>query len=189
MADKASRRGAANTGVLMMILAFVAMGIFLYWLNIQSQKQKAVEVREDSAAAAANAEANAAVPGAQTVAPADLQSDPGKYDNQLIQLTGLAVGSLLGQQGFWLHLPGGSAFLVSLTPALIQQKVHAATGDTAMVVGTVHMLSDSIVGSWMKAGTINRQDSVSAMAAMYFLEARQVQAAGSSSGGSSSTGS
>ncbi len=174
MADKASRRGAASLGVPMMILAFVAVGVFLYWLSIRSAKEKAVEIHEDSVALAANAAANTAIPGATIVSPDTLQSRPGFYDNQLVQVSGLNVEGQLGKQGFWLKLPNGSHFLVALTPSLIQQGDSVATGQAPLVDGTLRPLADSVIARWIGAGTINSADSAAAAAASYFIEARVI---------------
>ena len=48
MGDTASRRGAANLGMPLMIVAFLAILGFLYWLNLQANAEAASRaVQED----------------------------------------------------------------------------------------------------------------------------------------------
>jgi hypothetical protein len=169
-----------------MILAFVAMAVFLYWLSLQSQKQKAVEIREDSVAQAAAAADSASSAGATLVSPTDLQNSTAQYAGQSVKVTGLTVASQLGKQGFWLDLPSGSPFLVSLPDSLRAQGASAPTGQMATVIGTIKPMSDSVVNAWTAAGTITQADRAAASFAQFFLEATRVQT--SAPGGAPSSG-
>ncbi len=182
MADKAPRRGAANIGVPIMILAFLVIAGFLYWLSLQAQKQKAVEIREDSAAAASDSMSS----GATALIPSDLQTNAGQYLGQHVQVSGLTVASQLGTAGFWLNLPSGTPFLVSLSDTLRQQGVSAKTGETATVVGTMKQMSDSVVNAWTTAGTISQADRAAAGFAQFYIEATQIKTAAPAAGGSGS---
>ncbi len=178
MADNASRRGAANVGVVMMLLAFVVIGGFMYWLNLQARKQKAVEVKEDSVALAANSADSVAASRATFVTASDLQNNAGKYAGQAVRVTEVKVASQLGKQGFWIGLPGGSPFLVSLSDSLRQSGVTAATGNTVAVVGTMEPMTDSVSSAWVNAGTITKADKAAAGFAQFFISATQVTTSG-----------
>ncbi len=181
MADNASRRGAANLGVPLMIVAFVAMAVFLYWLSLQAGTDQNVAVSEDSTAAD-----TVGVSGATTISATDLQTNPAQFAGQLVRVTGLTVASGLGQQAFWLSLPSGSPFLVSLSGPLQAQGMTPKSGQIASVVGTMRQMSDSVVSAWTEAGTISEGDRAAAGFAEYYIDARRVslrQAPGSSSAG------
>lgn len=185
MADNASRRGAANVGMIIMLVAFVVMAGFLYWLNLQARKQKAVEVREDSVAQAANAADSVAASRATFITPSDLQNSAGQYAGQLVRVRDVKVASQLGKQGFWIGLPSGSPFLVSLTDSLRQQGVSVATGSTVTVVGTMTAMTDSVSKAWVASGTITKADQAAAGFAQFFIAATSVLTSGSSGSGGS----
>ncbi len=91
-----------------MIAAFLVIGGFLYWLNLQAAEQEAAQmVEEDTPVETATIE------GAVVVAPADIEVDATPFEGQMITLEGLPVASQLGAQGFWLEMPNGNPFLVA----------------------------------------------------------------------------
>jgi len=168
MADNASRRGAANLGVPLMIVAFVAMLGFMYWLSLQQGTEQNVAVAEDSAAAD-----TAGIAGASTVSATDLAS-ASQLTGKLVRVSGLPVASKLGRQGFWLNLPSGNPFLVSLSQKLIADSVAIGNGQVADVIGRVKQMSDSVVAAWTEAGTISQGDSAAAAFAQYYIDAARV---------------
>jgi len=181
MADNASRRGAANLGVPLMIVAFLAMLGFMYWLSLQQGTDQNVAVSEDSAAADTSG-----IAGASTVSGTDL-ANAQPLAGELVRVSGLTVASQLGQQGFWLNLPSGSPFLVAFSPALLADSLAPQTGQIADVVGRVKEMSDSVVSAWTAAGTISEGDRAAAGFADYYIDATRVTlkqgGAGSSAGG------
>ena len=42
MADNTSRRGAADLGMLLMVLAFIVIGGFMYYLNVRAAEERAL---------------------------------------------------------------------------------------------------------------------------------------------------
>ena len=54
MSDNASRRGAVDMGMLLMIMAFLVIGGFMFWLNSQAAAERQAQI--DAAAALAAAE-------------------------------------------------------------------------------------------------------------------------------------
>lgn len=182
MADNASRRGAANSGILLMIVAFVAMAFFLYWLSLQAGTED-VSVTEDSTTVADTA----GLGGASTISASDLQMNSAQFAGQKVRVSGLTVASALGQQGFWLNLPSGSPFLVSLSATMMADSVSPPNGATMDVVGTMTKMSDSVVNAWTQAGTISEGDRAAAAFAEYFIDATRVrvtqQPVGTTTGG------
>jgi len=182
MRDNASRRGAANLGILLMVVAFVAMAVFLYWLSLQAGTEQNVAVSEDSTADTTGL-------GAATILTvADLQSNAAQFDGQMVRTVGLTVASTLGQQGFWLALPSGSPFLVSLSAQMRADSADLPkTGEEADVMGTMRPMSDSVVEAWTAAGTISEGDRAAASFAQYYIDATRARfkpaPAGSTAGG------
>lgn len=178
MADNASRRGAVEMGTVLMILAFGVIAFFIWWLNGQAEAEHAAQaalvedtVPEDDLA------------GVTTVSAADIQMDPSPFEGQDIRLAGLEVQSLLGTQGFWLGLPNGNPFLVSMSPEVMAEGVAVAQGNRATVTGRLYPMNDSTLNAWTEAATIQDNDRIVAEFATHYLEAVQVQVSGGSQGG------
>lgn len=169
MVDNASRRGAANLGVPLMIVAFIVIGGFLYWLNMQAAEERAAEIAE------ASVEESAETGGGTLVAATDLQMDPTPFEGQEIRLEGLAVASGLGTQGFWLELPNRNPFLVSMSEAVKAEGVTVVPGQVAQVVGTIYAMSDSVLDAWSMGGSIGEGDRLAAEFATHYLEATMVR--------------
>ena len=184
MADNASRRGAANLGMPLMIAAFIVIGGFLYWLNLQAAEQEAAQMVEEETPTSV-----VTIEGAVEVDPVEIQLDATPYEGQMITLSGLAVASQLGTQGFWLEMPNGNPFLVVLNADLMAQGAMAMQGDQPTVAGTVLAVNDSVLDAWSAAGTISEGDRLAADFAMHYLDAAQVineggEAEGGPEGGS-----
>jgi hypothetical protein len=179
MAHKASRRGAVDLGMPLMILAFIAMGGFLYWLFAQAATQKAKEDVQLQQAEAAKANS---YPDAKALSGTELQVDPAPFVGQLVKLAAMPVASALGQQGFWLELPNKNPFLVSLDDSL-KADVKASSGQKVMTVGTILPMSDSVLDAWTKSGSIGEGDKLAAEFATHYLQARHVEVTPAGGGG------
>jgi len=172
MADNASRRGAADMGMPLMILAFAVIGGFLYWLNGQAAAERAQRIVEEPVEAP---DETGYTGTAATIDPTNLQRDAAPYEGQEIRLVDLAVASMLGTQGFWIELPNGNPFLVSESEALMASAPMVATGELATVVGTVRPINDSVLTAWSGAGTIGDGDRLAAEFATHYLDATNVE--------------
>lgn len=171
MPDNASRRGAVDMGVPLMILAFFIIGGFMFWLSGQADNERALRIVEEEAAAAAAEEARAAE---ATVAPEDLQMDATPFEGDNITLPALNVASLLGTQGFWLEMPNGNPFLISMSPDVMAEGLTVGMGSMATVSGVVLAMNDSILTAWTTAATIGETDRIVAEFAAHFIEADRV---------------
>jgi hypothetical protein len=179
MPDNASRRGAVDMGMPLMLLAFVAIGGFMFWLNGQATAEREMRLVEEAAAA----EEEGRTAGIQTVAPADIQMDATPFEGQEIRVSGVEVASLLGTQGFWLEMPNGNPFLVSLTPEVTAAGTTVEPGRMATVVGTVVLMTDSILTVWTEGGSIAEGDRIVAEFATHFIEATDVRVSGGGGAG------
>lgn len=179
MPDNASRRGATDMGMPLMILAFIVIGGFLYWISGQAAEERELRMVEEARAAEEAAER--ADDGIQNVLPEQIQSDASPYEGQEIRLTDVEIASLLGTQGFWLEMPGGNPFLVSLS-AGVPGADEVEPGMNAMVVGSVVAMNDSTLNAWVEEGSIGEGDRVVAEFATHYIEAARVQVSGGGEG-------
>lgn len=174
MVDIASRRGAVNLGVPLMVLAFLTMGGFMYWLYLQSEAQRQLEIQEAAEAAAAAAE----LERMGTLISGDaIATDASPFVGRNIRLEGLTVASALGTQGVWLELPNGNPFLVSFSEAVKAEGLSLATGQMPTVAGVVYAVNDSVLTAWTESGAIGEGDRLAAEFATHFLEAEVVRLA------------
>ena len=182
MVDNASRRGAVDLGLLLMFLAFAVIGGFMYWLMGQSRLQDELRLLEDTSEVS-----SADTSTASTVSGVDLQTDPAQFEGQNVRVGGLVVKSLFGSQGFWLGLPNGNPFLISMSEEVMAEGIILTLEQPAGVIGVLHVRTDSAVAVWAAAGTISEGDQIVAEFSTHFLEADQVVVAGG--GGESGAGS
>lgn len=181
MPNNGSRRGAVDMGMILMILSFVVIGGFLFWLRGQAAQEEELQAQ-----AAAERAAQDTVPTVDAVSPAEIERDATPYEGQEIRLASVEVASLLGEQGFWLDMPGGNPFLVSLTSDLGVTGAEVTPGSPVTVVGTVVAMTDSILTDWVDSGSIAEGDRIVAEFATHFLQASEVRAGGGA--GSSDAG-
>lgn len=171
MPDNGSRRGAADLGTPLMILAFAVIAGFLYWLAGEAQQEREMRVVEETPA-------EDPASGVQRVTPQDIMMDATPYEGQEIRIDALTVASLLGEQGFWLEMPNGNPFLVSMSPEVTASGTTVAAGSRATVIGTVRAMSDSTLTAWTEAGTIAEGDRIVAEFATHYIEATDVRTSG-----------
>ena len=143
MGDRASRRGAVDLGLPLMLVAFIAIGGFLYWLNMQAQAELAAKAAIAEEIAAEEAELAAM---GDFISGETLQRDPSPFTGRVIAVEGLSIASLVGSQGFWLELPNNNPFLISLTEAVKAEGHTFSPGMTLTVSGTVYAMGDSMRG-------------------------------------------
>lgn len=174
MADNASRRGAVDMGMIMMLLAFVVIAGFVFWLRSQAASERALEIREDSIAAAQDSAEMAAGPSARTITPADIQTGAEGLVGETVRIADVSVNSRLGRKGFWLDLDSGP-FLVALNDSLLADSVSVPVEATVDVTGTMMTMNDSTAAAWHDAGTISEGDQLAASFASNYIEASRVR--------------
>ena len=176
MADNASRRGAADLGIPLMVLAFIVIGLFMYYLNVRAAEERALDIVEET-------DTPDEMEVATTIAATDLEVDAAPLEGRLIRVSGLNVASMLGTQGFWLELPNGQPFLVSMSEEVMAEGVPVTMGERATVTGIVHAVNDSALSAWEIAGTIGEGDRLAAEFATHYLELTEVVVADTATSG------
>jgi len=164
----------------LMIVAFIVIGGFLYWLNLQAEAERASDLAEDAAAE----EVIEGLAGGTLVAAQDIQMDPSPYEGQEIRLEGMPVASGLGTQGFWIEMPNRNPFLVSMSEGVKAEGLAIVPGQSASVVGTIFAMSDSALSAWTTAGAVGEGDRLAAEFATHYLEATGVVFSEGTDGGS-----
>ncbi len=181
MPSKASRRGAADPGMFLMIIAFAVIGGFMYWLSDQADAERAArEVVEETIE---EPDANAAPDVALGDVPGGFNADD--YLGQRVRGAGFEVASMLGTQGFWLNTPSGP-FLVVWSDAQLAEGATAAQGDIVNVTGEMTAMDVAVIDGWMTAETITENDRIIAEFATHYLLAEDVEMVGGGSGGADS---
>jgi hypothetical protein len=164
----------------LMIVAFIVIGGFLYWLNLQAEAERASDLAEEVAAE----EVAETLAGGTLVNAQDIQMDPSPYEGQEIRLEGLPVASGLGTQGFWIEMPNRNPFLVSMSEGVKAEGLAIVPGQSASVVGTIYAMSDSALSAWTTAGAVGEGDRLAAEFATHYLEATGVVFSDGTDGGS-----
>jgi hypothetical protein len=164
-------------GTVLMILAFAIIGGFLFWLRGQAANERALAIVEDTVTADTSDD------GVRVVTGEEIQLDATPFEGQEIRLASFDIASLLGTQGFWLEMPNGNPFLVSMSAEVMAEGVAVTPGGLATVTGVVHAMNDSTLTAWTEAGTIAENDRIVAEFATHYLEASDVLASGGSGAG------
>jgi len=169
MPDKESRPRAVDLGMPLMVMTFAVIGSFMYWLQGEAAAERALKLVEAAEVV------EELVSTAPEVSSDDLRLGGATYEGQEIRLSSFIVASLVGSQGFWLDIPGGSPFLVSMSADVIAEGLAVSGGTMATVIGTVVPMNDSSLTAWSDAGTINDNDRLVAEFATHFIEATDVR--------------
>jgi hypothetical protein len=175
MPDNASRRGAADLGMPLMILAFIVIGGFLYWLSGQAAAERAQrEVLEEQMAEEdeSSFESEGDVQLGEMTA---VGVDPETFVGETIRGLGYEVASVFGTAGFWVNTPSGNPFLVTYTEELKAAGVTVGQGDYVNVVGELLRMELSYLDEWLAEGAINENDKIIGEFATHFVAADDVE--------------
>lgn len=183
MAYFGSRRGAVNLGLPLMLATFLLLGGFMYWLYVTAEPTQPATMEEVDESGSGDDYMGT------TVAAEELKTGADAYVGQVIRLLGLEVSSTMGSQAFFLDLPASemlpaTPFLVRMIPALADS-VRVGLGEDATVIGTVMLMTDSIVADWVDSGGISENDRILVEFATHFIEADQVETSGPAESGGS----
>lgn len=176
MGDRASRRGAADFGLPLMIVAFLAILGFLYWLNLQAQAERAA--KEAAVVEETTDTETVDVSSAVTILASDLQGDVSSLVGTMVRVEGAPVVSTLGTQGFWIELPNRNPFLVSVSESAKAAAAGVASGKTVTVTGIIRAMDLATLDAWSAAGSISEGDRLAAEFAAHYLDVVLYQEAG-----------
>lgn len=144
-----SNRGEGAIGAILSVVALVAIGAFMYWLNQESQAIEAERAAQAAALLEAERDLNAG----------DLLADPGSAIGRYAVIDSIPVAAGLGQGAFSMALSETVGYPVQLSSDAIQrlrmQNVNLYGGDIVFVRGRIYTLNDSIRGVWVADGFVN----------------------------------
>jgi len=162
MASSGSRSGAGHATILMAV-AFLSIGGFLFWLNIAARTE-GVEVVEGP-------EANPATASAVLVSAEVLGADPSAQIGEFIRVEDVVVAGGVGATAFWTNLLNRpDPFLVHMDEAVAATGTTVGVGDQVTIVGSVLVMSDSIADAWVAAGSISDGQKFEVTFASSFME-------------------
>ncbi|MEX1258734.1 MAG: hypothetical protein WEG36_14055 [Gemmatimonadota bacterium] len=151
-------------GTVSMIVAFVVMGLFLYWLSIVSEPSE-VAVAEEGEAMPSPA-----------VSLGQFAMNPMAYMNTPADLDGVEVQEIIGAQAFFFALPDGSPYLVRLPAPTGTPGIQVAPGDRTRVTGQVVVMTDSVLQAWDAEGVFTNPAHRMAVGSVpSFLAAQTIQ--------------
>ncbi len=163
MESNVSQGGEGRRSVILMVVAFLGMGVFLFWLSVTSQTPEVAIVEmstTDSLAASA-----------VTVEAAVLGADPMAQAGQLIRVEDVDVAGAIGSTAFWTQLEGrNDPFLVHMDAAVAADSIVVGPGDRVTIVGNIYTMSDSVADAWEAAGIINENQKFEVTFAASYLE-------------------
>lgn len=145
---EAKKSGALNLPL--MIVAFLAIGGFLYWLSVVSEPTDVAVAEEDPRAALA-----VAVP----VSPVQFAEDPGRYVGERVRIPNVRVSAIMGMELFWFNLANEeeTPYLVQMDREWIDSQVQILPDDVLTLTGTVHAMSDSVLEAMERAGAFTEE--------------------------------
>ena len=186
MQENASRRGAVDMGMPLMIIAFLVIGGFMWWLKGQADSEKEARAIEEAELLAEQARQDSieALEAASTDINVLVQPgvDLAEFEGRMIRGVGYEVASQLGTQGFWVNTEYGNPFLVIYSEAMLAEGVSVAQGDLVELTGDLFAMEASFLDDWTEAGTITANDRVIAEFATHFIQADAVTVTGSGGG-------
>ncbi len=180
MAILGSRRGSVeNFSLFLMIAAFLLVGGFLYWLSVKAKPTEVAIVEETPDEGS----------GASVVLTLDdFLANPEGQIGATVEVTDARIASRLGTQAFWIG-SDAAPYLVKMSPELADAGAEILVESMVSIVGSVFMMSDSVLTSWDEQGVFaNEGDRIVAEFATSFLEATAINGVTGSGGAEEGAG-
>lgn len=169
--QNASRRGAADMGMPLMILAFIVIGGFMYWLSGQAAAERAARVVEEVPEEEETTPMTGVALGEVTGVGVDMDA----FEGETIRGEGYEVASLFGTAGFWVNTSTGNPFLVVYTEELRATGMTVAQGDYVNASGELLRMEISYLDEWLAEGLINDNDKIIGEFATHLVAADEVE--------------
>lgn len=163
---KAKQSGALN--IPLMIVAFLAIGGFLYWLNITSEPTELAVAEENRAAN---------LPQAAPVSPVEFAEGPEQYEGERIRIPNIAIRDIMGLNLLWFHLADEeeTPYLVRVDRRFVDEDIQVLRDDVISLSGTVHAMSDSVITAWEDLALFTEEGQRAVVEAQAtFIEADQI---------------
>lgn len=167
----AQSKKSGSLHVPLMILAFLAMGGFLYWLNIASEPTEFVVAEENDLAE---------LGPATSVSLVAFGDGPEEYQGERVRIPNVRVAQLMGPHMFWFDLPveedETESFLVRVNRNFVDEDMQILSEDVVTLAGRVGMMSDSVMTAWEEAGVFTEEGQRGEVDAVtVFLDADEIE--------------
>lgn len=170
MAEIGSRRGAVNVAVILAIVAIVAVGGLIYWLEITAVPTQREVVEEDTGD-------EPPVLDVPIVRIEAIREEPEGYQGIEVAVRNEEINSRLGEQGVWVG-PDDNPFLVKLNGPAASTAAEMEIGDRVHLRGFIYAMSDSVLDAWEEEGAISGEgERAVASFAEQFLDASEIEPA------------
>jgi hypothetical protein len=157
-----------DRSLILMISAFIAVGSFLFWLNIKAADTELAVITDTTGE-------SSEISSAPVVDVALFGSNPMAHSDGIIRINNLLVQSGVGSQAFFVEIPGQPGpYLVKLGPDVVADSVSVPSGSRASVIGNIYTMTDSVADDWVAIGAITEDDKILASFAESFLEALDI---------------
>ncbi len=132
-------RAKGGFNAIAMVLAFGAMGGFLYWLSLNAVPTEVAVAEEEVTA--------------QAVSLALFARSPNIYEGDLVAVDDVEVQSVAGAGLFFVTFPGDASYPIRVDPSLGAAGSSLSPMDKGRVTGTVYTLTDSVLDAWAAEST------------------------------------
>jgi hypothetical protein len=172
MASFGSRRGEAGAlSLYLMAGAFLSAGALMAWLFVRAAPVE-VEVVEGG-------EVREEMASAPVVDNGVFGGNPMAHEDMRVRLNGLLVINVLGPQAFQIEVPNqANPYLVGMLPDALRDDEVVEYQSTVSLIGSVHVMSDSVADAWVASGAIPEGQRIIAIFAESFFEAEEVDVTG-----------
>lgn len=168
MTSMGSRKGASPVSRVLMVVAFAAIGGFMYWLSLAAGSNE-VQVVEDGGT-------EVDFSGVVAVTADSFGVDPAAYVGQTVRISNLPVSGLLGGKAFFVTIQTvGNPYLVKLGAELIAEGVLVFPDDVVAVTGLVGDMSEELAASWVEEGLISAGEDMVALINPTFITATVIE--------------
>ena len=124
-----------DRSLILMISAFIAVGSFLFWLNIKAADTELAVITDTTGE-------SSEISSAPVVDVALFGSNPMAHSDGIIRINNLLVQSGVGSQAFFVEIPGQPGpYLVKLGPDVVADSVSVPSGSRASVIGNIYTMT------------------------------------------------
>lgn len=166
--------GTRGRNSILMAVAILSVGGFMYWINVEARATEVAVVEEDE-----QVEESAF---ALDVAVDTFGADPMAFDGTRVRLGPVVVPGVVGSSAFFIQIPGVNGqpepYLIKMDSTLIAAGMTVAMGDQLVVVGMVREMNEGVADQWVLDGVISEGEKIIVTFAVNFIEASEVVLAG-----------
>lgn len=169
---KTQTTGRGGSSFIAAGVAILTVALFLGWLSTRTPEETVAVTEPGGQTNSSTDTADGMVVAAEELTESARVSE---LRGQTIRIDEVEVVTALGQQLFWLQLPGGMPFLAKLSAALVEQGTTAPSSGYFQIVGVIQEKSNAVLDEWESTGVFrNADDRLQAEYGSSYIEARRL---------------